>query len=213
MLLMLVGWTSLRWCGRGGDRVPSFATSGEGVGVVLLSPDECSVLLVLENGNWKTVTGTVDTGEGVLSAAIRELSEEVGARVDSSFEARYVGGWHIASRTDCRVNDTMHIIVLRAQSLEFCVDEDEISLAKWFRFDDLPLPGESFAPGYWIVPFDSGVPGKSGLNSFHARFLGSFRRGFSLVCHHEVARVVYEAPRAGASSTPVTAAEVVPGGV
>ena len=202
-----------RWCGRGDDRVPSFATSGEGVGVVLLSPDECSVLLVWENGNWKTVTGAVDTGEGVLGAATRELSEEVGVQVDPSFKARYVGGWHFARRTDSRMNDSMHIIVLRAQSREFCVNKDEITAAKWFDLDKLPLPTETFAPGYWIVPFDSGVSGKYGLNSLHVRFLGSFRQGCSFVCHQESERLVYEAPRAGTSSIPVRTTTVVPAGV
>ena len=50
-----------RWFGDPGhDMVPCYATSIEGVGALVLSPDEKKVLLVWEYGNWKPVSGAVD---------------------------------------------------------------------------------------------------------------------------------------------------------
>lgn len=45
------------------DIVPSYATAIEGISALLLSPDEKKVLLIWERGNWKTVTGAVESGE------------------------------------------------------------------------------------------------------------------------------------------------------
>ena len=55
------------------DKVPPYATSTEGVGAILLSPDERRVLLVWEYGCWKMPTGAVDAGESALSALRREV--------------------------------------------------------------------------------------------------------------------------------------------
>ena len=66
------------------DMVPAYATATEGVGGVVLSSDEKSVLLVWEYGCWKLVTGSLDPGEPVLTALRREALEEVGIELDPS---------------------------------------------------------------------------------------------------------------------------------
>ena len=120
-----------------GDRVPAYATSIEGVGAVLLSPDEQSVLLVWEYGCWKPPTGAVDLGEGMLHAVTREVYEEVGLAVDTSYAPRYLGGWHTNQSRDQRVNDNFAIFALKALPGTVAVDGSEIVEARWFRIEEL----------------------------------------------------------------------------
>jgi len=114
------------------DLVPPYRTSIEGVGALLLSPDEKRVLLVWEYGNWKPVSGAVDEGESSLRTVERELHEEVHVAVDHSFIARKVGGWQMARARDGKTNDNYTCYALRAASETFEVDEVEISSARWF---------------------------------------------------------------------------------
>ena len=60
------------------NKVPPFSTAYEGCSVVVLSPDETEVLLVLERGGWKLVSGVVEQGESALEACAREVEEETG---------------------------------------------------------------------------------------------------------------------------------------
>lgn len=115
------------------DMVPAYSSSIEGVGGLLLSPDETRVLLIWEYGNWKPLTGAVDEGESKLTAVEREMREEANITIDKSFEPQYVGGWHMARARDDRVNDNFDAFVLRAASEQFQVDETEISEARWFE--------------------------------------------------------------------------------
>ena len=72
-----------KWGGDPGhDMVPAYATATEGVGGLLLSPDEREVLLIWEYGCWKMVTGSVDPGERLLGTLHREASEEVRLTID-----------------------------------------------------------------------------------------------------------------------------------
>ena len=119
------------------DMVPSYATSIEGVGGLLLSPDESKVLLIWEYGNWKPMTGAVDDGESALSACEREMREEVSATVDHEFKPVFVGGWQMARARDDKVNDNFKAFVLRAASEEYAVDENEVSEARWFSCKEL----------------------------------------------------------------------------
>ena len=57
--------------------VPCYATSIEGVGALVLSPDpEKKVLLVWEYATGSHSCGAVDQGESILEAAGREAGEE-----------------------------------------------------------------------------------------------------------------------------------------
>ena len=101
------------------DLVPPYRTSIEGVGALLLSPDEKRVLLVWEYGNWKPVSGAVDEGESSLRTIEREMHEEVHVPLDHSFIARKVGGWQMARARDGRTNDNYVCYALRAGSEAF----------------------------------------------------------------------------------------------
>ena len=86
-----------RWNGDAAhDMVPAYSTSIEGVGGLVLSPDESKVLLIWEYGNWKPITGAVDEGESSLIACEREMLEEVGITMDTLFSPIFVGGWQMA---------------------------------------------------------------------------------------------------------------------
>jgi 8-oxo-dGTP pyrophosphatase MutT (NUDIX family) len=117
--------------------VPCYATSIEGVGALVLSPDESKVLLVWEYGQWKPVTGAVDAGESKITSLARELGEEVGSELDLSFAPRYLGGWQISKARDKLTNDNFSSFVVRAKTADFAVDGKEIVAAKWFDRTEL----------------------------------------------------------------------------
>lgn len=119
------------------DMVPAYYTSIEGVGGLVLSPDESKVLLIWEYGNWKPITGAVDEGESALGACAREMREEAGVDADASFQPVFVGGWQMARARDDRVNDNFKAFVLRAASEAFAVDQKEVSEGRWFGVDEL----------------------------------------------------------------------------
>lgn len=119
------------------DMVPAYCTSVEGVGGLVLSPDESKVLLIWEYGHWKPITGAVDDGESALGACRREMREEAGVAADASFRPVFVGGWQMARARDDRVNDNFKAFVLRAASEAFTVDQNEVSEARWFGVDQL----------------------------------------------------------------------------
>ena len=67
---------------RGGDRPPDW----EGVAVLCASDDGNSLLMVLQGGpyeepTWAVPGGSVEPGEGLEEAAIREVEEETGVAV------------------------------------------------------------------------------------------------------------------------------------
>ena len=98
------------------DRVPSYATSIEGVAAVVLSPDEQRILLIWEYGHWKLVQGAVDPGESKLFTVGREMREEVGIEVDHSFTAKYLGGWQKSKARDYLINDNLSCFAMRAKA-------------------------------------------------------------------------------------------------
>jgi len=127
-----------RWMGDPShDMVPSYSTSIEGVGALVLSPDEKKVLLIWEYGNWKAVSGAVDEGESLLTSLAREASEEVGLGIDDAFAPVAVGGWHLSRARDDRVNDNFSAFVVRATSERFRLDMNEVSAARWFDTEAL----------------------------------------------------------------------------
>ena len=41
------------------------------------------------------VTGSVDPAESLMLALRREVREEVGMELDTSYRPKYLGGWHV----------------------------------------------------------------------------------------------------------------------
>merc|ERR1712183_927867 len=106
-----------RWTREGmKDRVPAYATSIEGGGSLILSPDEKKVLLVFEYGRWGRVGGAVDPGESCLEAALRECHEETGIELDDSFQPLLGIGYQQPRSRDGAVNDHFLLFIVRAKS-------------------------------------------------------------------------------------------------
>lgn len=119
------------------DKVHPFATSSAGATTIILSPDEQSVLFVYEMDMWKPVTGADYYGDISLNTALREADEEVGIKIDDSFEPKVIGFWNIGGRCGGKMNNVMTCYIIKAKSLELNLDNFEITTAKWFKIDDL----------------------------------------------------------------------------
>lgn len=123
------------------NKIPEYATSTEGVGALILSPDLLKVLLVFEYGKWKLVTGNVERKERILDALKREISEEVHVTLNDQWPPVYLGGWSQAAVEPYRkVNNNFMVFAVQATSMDFKVDNFEIKQAKWFSIDDLWIP-------------------------------------------------------------------------
>lgn len=122
------------------DKVHPFATSTSGATTMILSPDEQSILLVYEQDMWKPVTGADHFKELSLNTALREAEEEVGIQRDLSFEPKVIGFWNIGGRCGGRINNVMTCYIIKALTTELKLDEFEVTLAKWFKIDELKEP-------------------------------------------------------------------------
>lgn len=128
-----------KWHGPPGskDLVPPYATAVQGVGAIILSPDEREVLLVWEYGCWKMVTGAIDLGEDMFIATERECAEEVGIALDPAFQPQCLGGWQKSKARDRQVSDNFFVFAVRAMSKDVQVDGVEVSSARWFPVEAL----------------------------------------------------------------------------
>jgi len=120
-----------------GDIVPKYATSIEGAGCLVLSPDEKRVLLVFEYGRWGRIGGAVDPGEGMLECARREAQEETGVVFDESFTPQLALYYHQPISRDGLINDNFCLFVLRAADTQLKVCLDEVDSADWLPVDEL----------------------------------------------------------------------------
>ena len=77
----------------------------EGVGALILSPDNSEVLLVWEHGHWKMITGNLDGCDSVVGTMRREVTEECGVELHD--DAHVVGGWQDAQAYDARGNNSL----------------------------------------------------------------------------------------------------------
>ena len=82
---------------------------------------------------WTFPGGGVHRRETFEQAAIREAYEEVGVKLT---EVRHVGGYN---NTHQYKRDRVECFVAEVDSPEFKVDGFEITEAKWFSLDELPV--------------------------------------------------------------------------
>ena len=119
------------------DKVHPYATSTAGATTMILSPDEQSVLLVYEMDMYKPVTGADHFGDISLNTSLREAEEEVGIQIDYDFVPKVIGFWNIGGRCGGKINNVMTCYIIKAKSLELKLDNFEITVAKWFKIEDL----------------------------------------------------------------------------
>lgn len=129
------------------DKVPKFATSVGGAGILIISSDGKRVLLVHEYGKYKTVTGAVEINKLAHETAIKEAQEEVGIEINREKPLKCCGIWNKAHHAwnvklgeeerNTRVNDVMICFSGYAKTEKITVDGFEIEKAKWFEIDDL----------------------------------------------------------------------------
>lgn len=119
------------------DKVHLYATSTASAAIMILSPDELSVLMVHEHGVWKFVTGNNNYKELNLETAKREMCEEVGLEIDSKFVPKVVGFWNISGKNGGKINDMMTCYICK--SLSETIKMDELEHAQWFKIKDLKL--------------------------------------------------------------------------
>eukprot|EP00933_Yihiella_yeosuensis_P056286 TRINITY_DN5538_c1_g1_i1.p1 TRINITY_DN5538_c1_g1~~TRINITY_DN5538_c1_g1_i1.p1 ORF type:complete len:374 (+),score=73.66 TRINITY_DN5538_c1_g1_i1:24-1124(+) len=174
-----------RWAGSGPNMVPSYSTALEGVGILVLSPDKSSVLLVWEYNSWKMITGNVDAGESIVTAARREVHEEVGIEVND--DMTMVGGWQDAKARDQTINNIFCVFAATASSLKAKVDGVEIVEACWFPISALPsLTDESEISATQVrdnpfaIEWDVGKPSRNRISRAVVKFLDVHKQGRGL---------------------------------
>ena len=126
-------------------RVPKYATSIEGGGGIVLSPNETEILMVKEYGCYGRAGGAVDLGESCLDAAVREIKEETGVGLDESFTPLLGVGYQQPASRDGIINDHFLLFVVKAKSKELKIDFTEIQGAKWFKLDIIANAWQKFS--------------------------------------------------------------------
>lgn len=130
------------WCKKEvPDMVPAYATSIEGGGVLVLSPDEEEVLLVRNRGwhnsHWARVGGAVNAGESCLEGALRECKEETKVIIDTTFLPRLAVCYNQPRARDQEINDHFMLFIVRALGKDIRPDEGEVIAAQWFNIATL----------------------------------------------------------------------------
>ena len=123
------------------DLIPSYATSIEGGGVMVLSPDEKKVMLVFEYGRYGRCGGAVEPGESTLEAALRETSEETSLELDTSFVPVLCASYDQPQSRDGKINDHFGLYAVKAKSIDV-KPLDEVTKVRWFEISKLVEVGK-----------------------------------------------------------------------
>ncbi|KAL1812976.1 hypothetical protein ACET3Z_023041 [Daucus carota] len=118
--------------------LPANASHTVGIGAFIMNSKR-EILVVQENngrfkgsGLWKLPTGTVDVGEDICEAAIREVKEETG--INAEFMEL------LAVRQSHKVafgkSDLFFACMLRPLSFDIQKQDSEIAAAKWMPFEE-----------------------------------------------------------------------------
>jgi len=126
-----------KWTAPLPDRVPRYASSIEGGGVVVVSPDESEVLLAEDYGRWGRCGGACEPGENVLECALRECEEETQCQIDSSIPPLLGLVYNQPNARDGIINDHFMLFIVRAKSTDLVVDKTELTDARWFPIAEL----------------------------------------------------------------------------
>ncbi|KAF7833143.1 Nudix hydrolase 2 [Senna tora] len=131
--LMLVHWIPNTV-----DTLPPNASHRVGIGAFVMNTNR-EVLVVQESngrfsgtGLWKLPTGTVDEGEDICTAAIREVKEETG--VDTEFVE--VLAFRQSHKSFFQKSDFFFVCMLQPHSFDIQTQASEIEAAQWMPVED-----------------------------------------------------------------------------
>jgi len=89
--------------------------------------------------HWTFPGGIVDENESPKHAALREVQEEIGIRLDEG-ECQFLGSVYTASGgIDLDRLNFAFLITVPSQALQISVPNDEIEEARWVSFGDITL--------------------------------------------------------------------------
>ncbi|KAH9793749.1 Nudix hydrolase domain-containing protein [Citrus sinensis] len=131
--LMLVCWIP-----ETADVLPANASHRVGVGAFVMN-NKRELLVVQENngalkgtGVWKLPTGTIEEGEDICAAAVREVKEETG--IDTEFVE--VLAFRQSHRSFFRKSDLFFVCMLRPRNFHIQKQDSEIAAAQWMQAED-----------------------------------------------------------------------------
>ncbi|KAK1389160.1 putative Mutt domain protein [Heracleum sosnowskyi] len=126
------------WIPETAHTLPANASHTVGIGAFIMNKKR-EILVVQENngrfkgsGLWKLPTGTVDVGEDIVEAAIREVKEETGIKVEF-MELLAVRQSHNVSFGK---SDLFFVFMLRPLSFDIQKQDSEIAAATWMPFEE-----------------------------------------------------------------------------
>ena len=135
----------VNWVCAGHSKVPMYATSIEGAGCLILSPDEQKVLLVYEKDRWGRCGGAVDLAESSLQAALREVFEEVDIEIDTDKQILMGATFCHRCARDGIINNHFNLYIVKAAVKKDEVQcKEEVTKAKWFSVEKLVREWENY---------------------------------------------------------------------
>ncbi|KAK4279082.1 hypothetical protein QN277_016838 [Acacia crassicarpa] len=131
--LMLVHWIP-----KTADLLPANASHVVGIGALVMN-DNREVLVVQEcngwfkgTGIWKLPTGTIEEGEDISAAAVREVKEETG--IETEFVE--VLAFRQSHKSFFQKSDMFIVCMLQPRSFDIQMQTSEIAAAQWMPIED-----------------------------------------------------------------------------
>lgn len=123
------------------NMVPEYATSIVGACAMILNKEDTKVLFVYEESygkKWyKFVSGAVDTNELAIEGMMRELTEELGIKLENT-TIKLVGGYNQKSARYNKINDCFYTFVVNiAETTNITPDGVEVLKYQWLNIKDV----------------------------------------------------------------------------
>ncbi|XP_050381714.1 nudix hydrolase 2-like [Argentina anserina] len=127
-----------QWLPETVDTLPANASHRVGIGAFIMN-NKREMLVVQEingrfkdTGIWKMPTGTVNEGEDICSAAVREVKEETG--IETEFVE--ILAFRQSHKSFFRKSDLFFVCMLKPQTFDIQEQNQEIAAAQWMPFED-----------------------------------------------------------------------------
>lgn len=113
----------------------------------LVENPEGKYLFIFRRGKWDLPKGKVDEGEKVRTAAVREVEEECGIRVDT-VSGKICDTWHIYKQDGRLILKKTYWYKMELSSNQELIPqlEEDITEARWLGKDEFPLVRQNTFP-------------------------------------------------------------------